>query len=217
MKTDKALQHDVLDELRWDPHVDAANIGVTVEDGVVTLNGHVADFAQKQAAVRAAKRVYGVKAFADNIQVRLPGSYERTDTDIARAAANVLEWNTAVPCDHVTVTVRNGWLTLEGKVKWQYQKMAAEQAVQHLMGVNGVTNAITVTPHVPSPEITAKIEEALQRNAHLAARRIQVEMQGSKVLLHGSVSSLFERDEAERVAWSAPGVSHVENHLIVTP
>src|SRR5262245_22522372 len=187
MKTDTELQHDIQEELRWDPHFDAAEIGVTVEDGVVTLSGHVEDYAQKQAAVRAAKRVYGVKAFADDIQVQLPGSHERTDADIARSAANFLEWNTAVPRDHVKVTVRNGWITLEGRVDWYYQKEAAEHAVHHLLGVKGVSNAIVIKPKVAPREITGKIKEAFRRSADLDARRIRVETQGSKVILHGNI------------------------------
>lgn len=217
MKTDETLQHNVLDELRWDPSVDAAAIGVTVEDGVVTLSGHVSNYSQKQAAVRAAKHVHGVKALVDNLEVRLPALSERTDVDIARAAANVLDWNTAVPRDHIKVTVRHGWITLEGEVQWNHHRTAAERAVEHLSGVKGLTNAITVKPHATPTEIVGHIDAALRRNAYLDARTIRVETHGHKVILRGNVRSYFEREEAERVAWSAPGVSQVENHLLVTP
>jgi osmotically-inducible protein OsmY len=216
MRTDETLQHDVLDELRWDPSVNAAAVGITVEDSVVTLSGHVADYSQKQAAVRAAKRIYGIKAFVDNIEVRLPGLSERTDADIARAAANVLDWNAAVPRDHVRVTVRNGWVTLEGEVQWHHHRTAAERAVEHLLGVKGISNAIAVKPHATPTEIASHLDAALRRNAHLDARTIRGETHGHKVILRGNVRSYFEREEAERVAWSAPGVSHVENHLLVT-
>ncbi len=216
MKTDETLQHDVLDELRWDPRVDVTHIGITVEDDVVTLSGHVADYSQKQAAIRAAKRVVGLKAFVDHIEVHVPVLHERSDADIARAAANVLDWSAVVPRDHVKVTVRNGWVTLEGEVQWHHHRTAAERAVEHLLGVKGVTNAILIRSHATPPDILANIQAALQRNTHLTARQIHVETHGHKVILRGQVKSYFEREEAERVAWSAPGVSHVENHLLVT-
>jgi osmotically-inducible protein OsmY len=217
MKTDAALQHDVLEELRWDPRFDAAAIGVQAKDGIITLSGQVANFAEKSAAVRAAQRVSGVKAVADDIEVRLPDINERADADIARAAVHVLEWNVFVPHDGITVTVRNGWISLEGTVEWRYQRAAAEHAVHGLMGVRGVTNAITVKPTVMPTEIKAKIEEAFRRTAALDAQHIMVETEGRKVILSGHVRSWLDREKADAVAWAAPGVYEVENHIVVTP
>jgi len=217
MKADTELQRDVLEELHWDPSFDAAEIGVSAKDGIITLSGQAANFAEKSAAVRAAKHVSGVKAVADNIEVRLPGISERTDADITRAAVNVLEWNIFVPHDRITITLHNGWITLEGTVDWHYQKVAAEHAVHSLMGVRGVTNTITVKPTVISTEIKAKIEEAHRRNAAFDAQRITVETHGRKVILLGQVRSWLEREEADAAAWAAPGVYEVENRISVTP
>jgi osmotically-inducible protein OsmY len=217
MKNDTQLQHDVQEELQWEPSVDAAQIGVTAKAGVVTLTGHVPGYSQKMAAERVAKRVRGVRAVANDIEVRLPGSSQRGDDDIAAAAVSALRWYATVPEAKIQVTVRNGWVNLEGEVAWHYQKEAAARAVHDLTGVKGVTNLITVKPQVSSGEVKHKIEAAFQRSAALDAKRVQVETHGGKVTLNGHVKSWTEYDEAVRAAWAAPGVSEVDNHLLVSP
>ena len=164
MKTDSELQRDVLDELKWEPSINAAHIGVSVNDGIVTLSGHVTSYWEKYAAERAAKRVYGVKAVANELEVKLPGSSQRTDEDIAAAAVNALKSNFSVPADKIKVTVSKGWVKLEGEVEWQYQREAAERAVRYLTGVTGVSNLITVKPRVAPTELKAKIEDAFKRS-----------------------------------------------------
>ena len=214
--TDLELKKSVEAELSWDPMIkNAAAIGVRMKDGVVTLTGPVESYLEKLAAERAALRVAGVKAVANDLEVQLPNSSERTDEDIARAAANALEWTTGIASDKIKVTVDKGWITLKGAVDWQYQRTAAEDAVRYLWGVQGIINLIEVKPVVSTTIVKEKIEEALKRDAELDAQRIQVETSGSKVILKGTVHSWFERQEAERVAWDAPGVTKVENEIAV--
>ena len=193
------------------------DVGVSVEDGVVTLRGNVRSYAEKGAAERVALRVYGVKAVADDLNVRLLAGHERSDTDIAQAAVAALKWNTLVPADRVTVAVTNGWLTLRGNLEWQFQKTAATGAVRNLTGVKGIANEIIVKPQVNTADVQAKIEAAFKRSAEIDARRVHVAAQSGKVVLTGNVRSWAERREAERVAWAAPGVTQIDDRITITP
>lgn len=213
-EVDLELRKDVLEELEWDPSIDARTIGVAIEDGIVALTGHVATYAEKTNADRIAKRVHGVQGVANEIEVRLPVRVERDDIDIARSAVNALEWNVAIPKDHITVSVTNGWITLEGKVEWHYQKRAAEEALRMLLGVRGVINKVeVVTKRVRIEDVKGKIEAALKRNADLDAKKIIVEARDGKVTLTGTVRSWIEREDAENAAWSAPGVTAVVDQI----
>ena len=212
-RTDQELQQDVLAELKWDAQIQPNEIGVSVRDGVVTLTGWVDSYLKKWSAEEAAHKVAGVKAVANDIEIKL--ATERTDPDIAEAAVHALEWDAFVPSDKVHVTVSKGWVTLKGEVEWQYQKEDAERVVRRLTGVKGVTNLITVKPRVTPSELKKKIENALVRNAEIDAHKITVEVQGSKAILKGTVRAWAEKEEAARVAWSAPGITSVENRITV--
>jgi osmotically-inducible protein OsmY len=213
MKSDMQLQTDVLDELKWDPAVNAAQIRVEVKDGLVTLAGCVESFAEKWAAEGAAKRVSGVKALADEIRVEPTRFRDLTDAEIARAAENALKWHAHVPQDRIKVSVEKGWITLEGEVEKQFEKETARQVVLHLAGVRGVSNQIVLKPQVEPTEVKIKIEAAFQRSAIVDARRITVKAEGGKVILTGTVRTWVEYGDAERAAWAAPGVREVKNLL----
>ena len=209
--TDPELTEAIQDELRWEPSIDAREIGVSVKDGVATINGTVGNFFEKWEAGSAARRIHGVRALANDIEVQLPGDRRRSDTDIARAAAEALAWNVSLPVDRVKVTVSDGWITLNGEVDWGYQMRAAEAAVRRMLGVRGVTNEVTVKPRAVPTDIKARIQAAFRRSAAVDAQRILVEVNGGQVTLRGNVWTWGERDEAERSAWAAHGVTSVEN------
>ena len=215
MRSDSDIKQDVEDELRWDPDLDATDIAVTVKTGVVTLAGFTRSYSDKLEA-EAAKRVAGVLGVANDIEVRLPNLDQRPDPEIARDAIAAIKSRLPVVAEQIKVLVRNGWITLEGDVEWDYQRSAAESAVRRVKGLKGVTNTIQVKPRVPASEIKRKIEEAFRRSAEIDANRITVEAHEGEVILKGTVRAWAERQEAERVAWSAPGVRRVENRITIS-
>ncbi len=217
MKSDREIERDVREELKWSPDLDATDIAVSVNQGVVALSGFVKSYTDKYEAEVAAKRTAGVVGFANDIEVRLPNFDQRPDPEIARDAAAAIKSQLPISFDQVKVVVKDGWIRLEGNVEWQYQRSTAESAVRRIKGVKGVTNVIELKPRVAPSEIKKKIQEAFRRNAELDANRITVEASGSEVILEGTVPSWAERAEAERAAWAAPGVTRVEDHIVVRP
>ena len=214
---DYELKQAVLAELEWVPEVDASKIGLSAEDGVITLTGRVHTYSEKWNAERIVKRVRGVKGLANDIEVAVTIGDQRDDTDIAQSAVNALEWNSSVPKNRITVTVSKGRITLEGEVDWNYQKRAAEDAVRSLRGIHGVTNQIAIRPRVAVADVKSKIEAALRRNAELDAKNIVVETSDSSVTLRGNVRSWVERDDAVNAAWAAPGVTRVLDQIAIQP
>jgi osmotically-inducible protein OsmY len=214
-KTDTEIKTDVLSELRYDPSLKVTDIGVLVKDGTVTLNGYTTSFDKKLAAVHAVKRVAGVVAIADDIELKIPDINYRTDGEIAATAAHEIAWSTTIPKGTVEITVRNGWVILEGEMELWFQKNAAADLVKQMAGVKGVTNSISISSKVTKKEVETDIKSAFKRSAMLDAQHIRVETSGNNVTLHGQVRNYSEYDEAERVAWSEAGVSSVDNRLQV--
>lgn len=215
MKTDIQIQKDVMDELKWQPFLHSSEIGVAVKNGIVTLSGIVDSFSKKLSAERAAKKVAGVKAIAEDIQIGVSPAYWRTDAEIAEAVVQALKWHSAVPDGQLKIKVEEGNVTLEGEVEWEYQRGNAKSAIQYLSGVKSVFNLITVKPKLTPFELEQKISTAFRRKASVDASKITVSTIGDKVILTGKVRSAAESDDAEDVAWEAPGVRHVENKLTV--
>ena len=214
MKTDLDLQKDVAAELKWEPRLDESEIGIAVKDGVVTLTGSVADYVQRRAAAKAAERVAGVRAVAQELTVRLPNSFRRTDTEIAHQVVNALTWDVEVP-GTVKAKVEDGWVTLEGQVDWHFQRNAAERAVRYLTGVKGVSNTVSLKAHASPYDVAQHIKAALHRSADADARKVQVTAMDGRVVLTGTVRSWPERADVERAAWSASGVTQVDDRLAV--
>jgi osmotically-inducible protein OsmY len=216
MRTDSEIESYVREELRWDPDLEPSDIAISVKDGVVALAGFVRSYIERYEAEKAAKRVAGVIAVANDIEVRLPGLDQRPDPEIARDAATALKNQLPVSYEQIKAVVRNGWLTLEGDAEWQYQRQTAEQAVRRIKGVKGITNDIKIKPRVEPSDIKQKIMDAFRRSAEVDANQITVETRGGEVILKGKVRSWTERDEAERAAWRAPGVTNVEDRIVVS-
>ena len=215
MKSDAQIQKEVMAELNWQPILNAAQIGVAVHEGVVTLTGIVDSYTKKLTAENAAKKVSGVKAVAEDIQVGASPSYNKTDTEIAEAVLNALKWHTAVVEDRIRIKVEKGFVTLDGEVEWEYQRTAAKSAIENLAGIKMIYNFISVKPRITVSDLKSKINAALHRSAQIDANGIKVEISGSKVILTGTVSSIKEKEDADSAAWMAPGVSSVENRIAI--
>jgi osmotically-inducible protein OsmY len=216
IRTDAEIKKDVEAELRWNPSIDPTDVAVAVKNGVVTLTGFTRSFSEKWEAERAVKHVAGVVGVANDIEVRLPSVDQRPDPEIARDAVTAIKNRLPMSAEHIQVTVKNGWVSLEGEVEWQYQRESAETAVRWVRGVKGVSNLVHLKPRAAASEIKHKIDEAFRRSAEVDANRVTVEANGSEVVLKGTVRSWAERQEAERVAWAAPGVTRVDNRITIS-
>jgi len=214
-RSDTDIHKDIVAEFHWEPSLRDDDIAVAVRDGVVTLAGFADSYADKWKAERIASKIRGVKAIANDIEIKLPSASQRADPDIARAVVNALQWNISVPADRIKPKVEKGWVTLEGEADYNYQKDAAERAIRYLTGVKGITNLITVKQRATPADLKERIKEALQRSAQFDAERITVEVQGNKAILSGTVRSYAEMKEAERAALKAPGITEVENRITV--
>src|SRR3981189_235468 len=217
MRSDGEIEKDVKAELEWDPDLDATDIAVSVKKGVVAVAGFVKSYTDNDEAEAAATRVAGVVAVANDIEVRMPSVDERPDPDIAREAAGGIKSQLPLSSEHIKIIVKNGWVTLDGEVEWQYQRQTAENVVRRIKGVKGVSNTILLKPRAEPTEIKRKIQEALRRSAEVDANRIEVEARGGEVILKGTVRSWIEREEAERAAWAAPAAPKVEDRILVSP
>ena len=217
MRSDSDIKRDVEEELRWDANINATDIGVTAKGGVVALSGFVRSYNEKWQAERDAKRIVGVVGVADDIEVRLPTSFEKTDPELVRDAASVLSMQLPYLADSIQVIATNGWLTLEGTVDWQHQKQRAEEVIRGIRGIKHLVNAIHVKPEVSIADVKHRIEDAFRRNAEIDAGTVAVQVDGSLVFLHGMVRTWAEREEAERAAWLAPGVTKVQNRIMIRP
>jgi osmotically-inducible protein OsmY len=215
MRTDAQIQKDVMDEIKWEPFLHASEIGVAVKNGVVTLSGQVDSYSKKLSAEKAAKKVLGVKAIAEDIQIGVSPAYKKTDTEIAEAVLNALKWHTAVQEEKIKIKVEDGNVRLDGEVEWEYQRTNAKTAIENLSGVRSVINFITVKPRATATDVRQKIASAFHRSATIDAEKITTEVVGSKVILRGKVRSIAEKEDAEIAAWNTPGVTILENKLTV--